>query len=117
MAGVKGKKSEPNPFLSMLRKQYDHQDRKLDRVIRKEKELMQRMSRRDPKAEAKAEELDAAEKELVKRDLEELVREEGEDVDFEFYFEGQPVSNLSRTLFEMVRESEQRRRSSGKDAK
>ena len=117
IAGFKGKKSEINPFLQMLKKQYDSQDKKLDRVIRKEQELMRRLAARDVKGEPKPEELDAVEKELMKRDLEELVREEGEDVDFEFYFEGRPVASLSRTLYEMVRESEQMRRSSEKDAK
>lgn len=78
---------------------------------------MKRMAKRGSRTESKPEELSPVEQELVKRDLEDLVRSEGEDVDFEFYFEGRPVSNLSRTLFEMVRESEHRRRTSDKDAK
>ena len=53
LSGFKGKKSEGNPFLSMLRKQYDHQDRKLDRVIRKEQELMKRITKRGPRGEDK----------------------------------------------------------------
>lgn len=96
-----------NPFIAMLRKQQDEQDKKIDRVMRKEKELMRRLTERHGAAN-KTEEavLDAVEKDLVKRELEDLIREEGEDVDFEFYFEGRPVSNLSRTLFEMVKESD-----------
>ena len=78
---------------------------------------MKRMSKRGPKGEPKPEELNQNEQELVKRDLEDLIREEGEDVDFDFYFEGRPVSNLSRTLFEMVKDSEHRRRTSDSDIK
>ena len=60
-------------------------------------------------------EMNAFEKELSKRSLEDLVTEEGEDVDFEFYFEGRRVHNLSRTLFEMVKEQEHRRKQSDKN--
>ena len=51
---------------------------------------------------------------MVKKDLEDLIKDEGEDVDFQFYFEGRPVANLSRTLFEMVRESESKKRATDK---
>ena len=57
---------------------------------------------------------DEAEKELSKRDLEDLIREEGEDVDFEFYFEGKKVDNLSRTIWELIKEKENQQKKTEK---
>lgn len=79
--------------------------------MRKEKELMKRLAGRKKPEEPTLEEF---EKDLVKKDLEDLIKDEGEDVHFQFFFEGRPVSNFSRTLFEMVRESEFRRRTTDK---
>lgn len=102
-------------FMSMLRRHGDDQDKLIDRVMRREQELMrklhEKMGKGSPSDKVNAEqEMNAFERELAKRSLEDLVTEEGEDVDFEFYFEGRRVNNLSRTLFEMVKEQEHRRK-------
>lgn len=55
------------------------------------------------KKDSPEQEWDEAEKDLARRDLEDLIREEGEDVEFEFYFEGRPISNLSRSVFELFK--------------
>lgn len=107
-------------FLSMLRRHGDDPDKYIDRVMRREQELMRKLAEKmgrggGPDKLSAEQEMNAFERELTKRSLEDLVTEEGEDVDFEFYFEGRRVSNLSRTLFEMVKEQEHRRKQSDKN--
>ena len=110
-------------FISMLRRHGDDPDKYIDRVMRREQELMRKLAEKmgrgggpDMFSKQSAEqELNAFERELTKRSLEDLISEQGEDVDFEFYFEGRRVSNLSRTLFEMVKEQEYRRKQSDKN--
>jgi hypothetical protein len=48
-------------------------------------------------------------KELLAFDLEELIKEQGEDVDFEFYFEGKKIQP-NQTIFEIIKDSESKRK-------
>lgn len=48
-------------------------------------------------------------KELLDLDLEELIKQQGEDVDFEFYFEGKLIQS-AQTIFEIIKDSETKRK-------
>ena len=106
-----GKKivEQSQSIMEMLRRQYEDQDKRIDRVLRKEQQIMSKLKEDSPEQD-----WDEAEKELSKRDLEDLIREEGEDVDFEFYFEGKKVDNLSRTIWELIKEKENQQKKTEK---
>jgi hypothetical protein len=46
---------------------------------------------------------------VLAQDLEELIRQQGEDIDFEFFYEGKPIQ-AGQTMFEIVKDSEARLR-------
>ena len=48
-------------------------------------------------------------KEVLADDLEELIRQQGEDIDFEFYYEQRKILP-SQTIFEMIKDTEQKRK-------
>jgi hypothetical protein len=47
--------------------------------------------------------------ELMALDLEELIKEQGEDIEFEFYYEGKLI-NLQQTIYEIIKDSESKRK-------
>ena len=47
--------------------------------------------------------------EVLAHDLEELIRQQGEDIDFEFFYEGKPIQ-AHQTMFEIIKDSEARLR-------
>jgi hypothetical protein len=47
--------------------------------------------------------------ELMALDLEELIKEQGEDIEFEFYYEGKLI-NLHQTIYEIIKDSESKRK-------
>ena len=47
-------------------------------------------------------------KELMAQDLEELIKEQGEDIEYEFYYEGKLI-NLHQTIYEIIKDSESKR--------
>lgn len=42
------------------------------------------------------------------QDLDELIKEQGEDIEYEFYYEGKLV-NLHQTIYEIIKDSESKR--------
>lgn len=53
--------------------------------------------------------LSPAQQEVVNQDLEELIKLQGEDIEYEFYYEGKLIEP-NRLIFEIIKESEQKRR-------
>ena len=49
---------------------------------------------------------------MLAQDLEELIRQQGEDIDFEFYFDGKLVL-ANQSMFEVFKGSESKQRASG----
>jgi len=47
--------------------------------------------------------------EVLAQDLEELIKQQGEDIDFEFFYNGKPIQ-ANQTMFEIVKDSEARLR-------
>ena len=66
-----------------------------------------------PVLSASAPEVSEQTKELLAFDLEELIKQQGEDVDFEFYFEGKQILP-HQTIFEIIKDSESKRKSTEK---
>lgn len=78
----------------MLAKEFEEQDKKIQKALLREKELRQKIKevKNDigaRKAEqAEDEGVSAQTEELLVQDLEELIKQQGEDIDFEFWYEG-----------------------------
>jgi hypothetical protein len=79
----------------LLEKECLEQDKKIQRALDREREMRQRLKDGPDKGagavNAGAPPVSEQTKELLAFDLEELIKEQGEDVDFEFYFEGKLI--------------------------
>lgn len=70
----------------ILEKELLEQDKSIERALQKEKELLGKIS--SVEATAVSEQT----KEVMAQDLEELIKEQGEDIEFEFYHEGKQIN-------------------------
>ena len=87
----------------ILEKEFLEQDKKIEKALEREKDLRAKISQ----VEATA--VSEQTKELMTQDLEELIKEQGEDIEFEFYYEGKKI-NLHQTIYEIIKDSESKRR-------
>ena len=46
---------------------------------------------------------------VLQQDLEELIKQQGEDIDFEFYYEGKQIWS-HQSIFEIIRDGEKKRK-------
>lgn len=53
--------------------------------------------------------ISAQTEEVLHQDLEELIKQQGEDIDFEFYFEGKQIWS-SQSIFEIIKDGEKKRK-------
>lgn len=92
----------------MLEKELLKQDKKILKAFEKEKQI--RQSQPKLKAvEVITDQIVEQTDELLQEDLEELIKQQGEDIDFEFYFNGKKIQP-NQTVFEILKEQEDRKR-------
>lgn len=98
----------------LMDKEFEEQDKKIQKALDKEKELRQKI--KDVKNDiqertAAAEEGGISEQteELLIQDLEELIKQQGEDIDFEFYYEGKLITP-NQSIFEIIKDGERKRK-------
>jgi hypothetical protein len=87
----------------ILEKEFIEQDNNIVKAIEREKELQAKISQVGVTA------VSEQTKEVMALDLEELIKEQGEDIEFEFYYEGKKI-NLHQTIYEIIKDSESKRR-------
>jgi len=46
---------------------------------------------------------------VLHQDLEELIKQQGEDIDFEFYYEGKQIWS-NQSIFEIIKDGEKKRK-------
>jgi len=93
----------------LLEKELVEQDRKIKRAFERERLLRQQQKEAKRIEGVVVDEVSQQTKEVLADDLEELIKQQGEDIDFEFYYEQKKIQS-SQTIFEMIKDTEQKRR-------
>jgi len=96
-------------FEMMLENEFEDQDRKIHQALEKEKERIRQMGSAANADEGDENKISEQTKEIIDDDLEELIKQQGEDCDFEFYFEGKQIMP-NHTIFEIIKDSELKRK-------
>jgi hypothetical protein len=93
----------------MLEKEFAEQDKKIEQALAREKELQAQLKGvgqdMRERGAADAGGVSAQTQELLAQDLEELIKQQGEDIDFEFYYEGKRILP-NQSMFEIFKDSE-----------
>lgn len=89
----------------ILEKELQEQDRKIKRAFERERQMRQQHKEAKRIEGVHVEEVSEQTKEVLADDLEELIRQHGEDIDFEFYYEQKKIVP-SQTIFEIIKDSE-----------
>ena len=92
-----------NQLEQILEKEFLEQDKKIEKALEREKDLRKKIKQVEPTA------VSEQTKEVMAQDLEELIKEQGEDIEFEFYYEGKLI-NLHQTIYEIIKDSESKRK-------
>jgi hypothetical protein len=87
----------------ILEKEFLEQDKKIEKALAREKDMRKNIP------QVGATEVSEQTNELMALDLEELIKEHGEDIEFEFYYEGKLI-NLNQTIYEIIKDSESKRK-------
>ena len=93
----------------LLEKELQEQDRKIKRAFERERLLRQQQKEAKRIEGVHVEELSQQTKEVLADDLEELIKQQGEDIDFEFYYDQKKILP-SQTIFEIIKDTEQKRK-------
>ena len=87
---------------SILEKEFLEQDKKIEKALEREKDMRS-------KVQVEPTVVSEQTKEVMALDLEELIKESGEDIEYEFYYEGKLI-NLHQTIYEIIKDSESKRK-------
>jgi len=79
----------------MLEEEFAAQDTRIEQALAREKELQEKLRGVQQtlveRGAAEQNEVSEQTSELLAQDLEELIKQQGEDIDFEFFYEGKPI--------------------------
>jgi len=96
-------------FKMMFEKEMQEQDRKIKEAMEKERAIRQKIKDNNIRVNRKLDDGGFSEQtqEGMEQDLEELIKQQGEDIDFQFFYEGKPVLP-SQSIFEVIKDSKKK---------
>jgi len=103
----------------MLEQEFAEQDKKIEAALAREKELQEKLRGMKQTLEERGaigqSEVSEQTQEALAQDLEELIKQQGEDIDFEFYYEGKPILP-GQSMFEIIKDGEAKARQAERGA-